>query len=105
MIEEVDPVVLMANNYNDLSPRKNMGGEEYFETNPNDNSFEYTGTGASNRDLVSGPADYTIDQSYNDSAYKMLASDSVEFELAIKPIKMEREAKEIEALKKDFEKA
>ena len=74
MIEEVDVNVFLQSN---LSPNKQMSGEEYFETNPNDNSFEIND---SNRDLVTGPGDYTLEGGY-DSAYKMISGDSIDYEL------------------------
>jgi hypothetical protein len=74
MIEEVDVNVFLQSN---LSPDKQMSGAEYFETNPNDNSFEMHD---SNRDLVTGPADYSLEGGF-DSAYKMLTGDSMDYEL------------------------
>ena len=56
MIEEVD-VNVFLNNGDDLRPRKVLSGEEYFETNPNDISYDINDTG---RDLC-GPNDYTLD--------------------------------------------
>jgi len=54
-----------------------MSGAEYFETNPDDNSFEMHD---SNRDLVTGPADFSLEGGF-DSAYKMLTGDSMDYEL------------------------
>lgn len=74
MIEEVDVNVFLNSNQND---GKQCSGDEYFETNPNDNSFEMHD---SNRDLVTGPGEYTLDGVY-DSAYKMISGDSMDYDL------------------------
>jgi hypothetical protein len=56
MIEEVD--INIGNDFfmNPIGDAPPMSGEEYFETNPNDTSYDIDNT---NRDLVSGPNDYT----------------------------------------------
>lgn len=55
MIEEVDVNVFLNQN---IEPNKILSGEEYFETNPNDISYDIDST---NRDLVTGPGEYTLD--------------------------------------------
>ena len=55
MIEEIDVNVFLDDN---LGPRKILSGEEYFETNPNDFSYDVDST---NKDLCGGPNEYTLD--------------------------------------------
>jgi hypothetical protein len=91
MIEEVDVNVFLS------QPRKQMSGEEYFETNPMDNSFELETT---NRDLVSG-TEYTIDHGY-DTAYKMINNCDSEYQTS--PIRQAFRDQDVASIKKDLEK-
>jgi|LakMenEpi03Aug12_release.lakeMendotaPanAssembly.Ray.scaffolds.fasta_scaffold1611207_1 hypothetical protein len=99
MIEEVDVNAFLDDN---LGPRKILSGEEYFETNPNDISYDMDGT---NRDLCGGPNEYTMDavimsprgNSHElnqkepfDSNYKLLNNTTTEGD-------------DIESLKKDYD--
>lgn len=86
MIEEVDVNVFLS------QPRKQASGEEYFETNPNDNSFELETT---NRDLVA-THEYTMDHGY-DSVYKMIPDQS---EYAGSPIRPARRDHDPDSIKK-----
>lgn len=75
--------------------RKQLSGEEYFETDPTESEFNQDTT---NRVFDTGHNDYSIDQAY-DTNYRMIAADSVEFDLAHGPV----HAFKSEKTKKDLE--
>ena len=94
MIEEVDVNVFLS------QPRKQQSGEEYFETNPMDNSFELETT---NRDLVAASHEYTLDHGF-DSVYKMI-NNFDQSEYVGSPIRQaRRDYSEVDTIKKDLEK-